>query len=100
MQEVKNSQNLKIQAICPKFNTYSIASKLELAPLITAEEKYVLCIIFPPPVSQAVTRSSLKREVLGSILDPVRSNTVLPTVFTAAAFLPKELGCEGSMTRR
>ena len=32
------------------------------------------------PVGQTVTRSSLKREVRGSNLGPVKSNTVLPTV--------------------
>ena len=31
------------------------------------------------PVSQAVTRSSLEREVWGSNLEPVKSDAVLPT---------------------
>ena len=52
------------------------------------------------PVGRAVTRSSLEQEVRGSNLGPVKLDTVLPRLATAATFLQKTLCCLGVMTRR
>ena len=42
------------------------------------------------PVGRAVTRSSLEREVWGSNLGPVKSNTVLPTARNGCDISSKE----------
>ena len=52
------------------------------------------------PVGWAVTRSSLEREVWGSKLGPVKSDTVLPTARHRCDISSKELCCLGAMTRR
>ena len=56
--------------------------------------QFPLLLKFYRPVGQAVTRSSLEREVWGSNLGPVKLDTVLPTarhrcdIFSKAAVLP------------
>ena len=51
-------------------------------------------LVFDLPVSRAVTRSSLKRGVIGSNLGPVKSDIVVPTarhhcsIFLKGAVLP------------
>ena len=52
------------------------------------------------PVGRAVTRSSLKREVWGSNLRPVKSDTGCQRLATTATFFLKELCSQGAMTQR
>ena len=50
-----------------------------------------------PPVALGLFQ---EREVWGSNLEPVKSDTVLPRLATGATFLQKELCCSGAVTRR
>ena len=75
---------------------------IEITNVENVQVSQLICSILNtvPPVGRAVTRSFLEREVAGSNLGPVKSDTVLPTARHRCDISSKGAVLPGAMTRR